>query len=306
MRRRYVDTWTWQGSCSSTSCPGDLAEVFVRAAANTTLEGDVVLRRLGVCTAAWAKRPNDAAIPPPDSGPDACIASFIAGDALACARLACVSALHAALGARLAARDAAADAPVAAAAAAAPLSVGGGPATAPGSSRPEGGGEGVGGAGAPGSSHTDSGAGERAGDDAGAGAAEGDPASRLALQHLEAFQATVSASGPGPSGLAREVREAIAREARAGAGAIVDLGAGGGAQSAEVVRAAVAALPPRLLKQLPALLGQAGLSATAAARVAACLRALVAIAPRHQPLLLAELEAQLFWSAFRKSALVCI
>ncbi|KAK9821448.1 hypothetical protein WJX81_000342 [Elliptochloris bilobata] len=52
-------------------------------------------------------------------------------------------------------------------------------------------------------------------------------------------------------------------------------------------------LPPALLAQLPSLLGARGLSAVAAERVAACLRALVAVAPAQRPLLLAELEAQL-------------
>jgi len=85
----------------------------------------------------------------------------------------------------------------------------------------------------------------------------------------------------------------MAREARTPSAASADAGGGGGEASAEVVRAAVAALPGRLLKQLPGLLGQAGLSATAAGRVAACLRHLVAIAPGHQQLLLAELEAEL-------------
>ena len=66
-----------------------------------------------------------------------------------------------------------------------------------------------------------------------------------------------------------------------------------GGLAPEAVRGAVAELPPALLRQLPALLGGGGLSAAAAGRVAACLRALVAIAPAHRPLLLAELEAEL-------------
>ena len=71
-----------------------------------------------------------------------------------------------------------------------------------------------------------------------------------------------------------------------------------GGLAPEAVRGVVAELPPALLRQLPALLGAGGLSAAAAGRVAACLRALVAIAPAHRPLLLAVLEAELRRRAF--------
>ena len=96
---------------------------------------------------------------------------------------------------------------------------------------------------------------------------------------------------PGGSAAGRS-SEAGARGAGPGA-APPSRGGAGGPPSLEAVRGALEALPGGLLAQLPALLGAAGLSATAADRVAACLRALVAVAPVHQPLLLRELEAEL-------------
>lgn len=95
-----------------------------------------------------------------------------------------------------------------------------------------------------------------------------------------------SEAGGGPSGSAPAART------QPGAAPGADRQHAGGL-APEAVRGAVAELPPALLRQLPALLGGGGLSTAAAGRLAACLRALVAIAPAHRPLLLAELEAEL-------------
>ena len=53
------------------------------------------------------------------------------------------------------------------------------------------------------------------------------------------------------------------------------------------------ALPPHLVRQLPALMGEAGLSETAYGRLATSLRLLVEAAPVHKPLVLAELQREL-------------
>ena len=52
-------------------------------------------------------------------------------------------------------------------------------------------------------------------------------------------------------------------------------------------------LPEHLVGQLPALLGQQGLSETAYGRVATVMRLLVEAAPKHKPLMLARLQSEL-------------
>ena len=122
---------------------------------------------------------------------------------------------------------------------------------------------------------------------------------RLAARCRAAAGADAGAGAGAGGSAAGRSSEAGARGAGPGAGPAPRGGAGearcgaGGPPSLEAVRGALEALPGGLLAQLPALLGAAGLSATAADRVAACLRALVAVAPVHQPLLLRELEAEL-------------
>ena len=55
----------------------------------------------------------------------------------------------------------------------------------------------------------------------------------------------------------------------------------------------LAALPDGLVGQLPALLGQRGLAEPAYGRLASVMRLLVEAAPKHKPLLLRCLQAEL-------------
>ena len=59
------------------------------------------------------------------------------------------------------------------------------------------------------------------------------------------------------------------------------------------LKGVLSALPDALVGQLPALLGQRGLSESAYGRIGTVMRLLVEAAPKHKPLLLSCLQSEL-------------
>lgn len=108
--------------------------------------------------------------------------------------------------------------------------------------------------------------------------------------------------GPGPSALAARLTEAATPPTSAGPPKHHSVIAGDMSTLARLSQASVTRvdpsvvlqnLPPGLIRQLPALLGEATTSDAASSRTAEAIVLLVQTASAHKPLLLREMESQL-------------